>query len=105
MKRIVHVYFRFVRKRLNIIFISNLKKQKNHKYLLNDDDIDILSDAIEKSFKIIESCKYTEQLLVAEKYNQIFSERFPFALIIEEIFNHLVQKKMQSLKSFYDFSS
>jgi len=104
MKKNIKVYFRFVRKRLNIVFISNTNRKLFHKYIVSNDDINNLSESVNKSFKIIDSCKYTEHIDVAENYIKIFSERFPFASIIEEVLNHTSTKKRSELKGFYDFT-
>lgn len=68
------------------------------KYNITDKDIDMAGEYLDKMFKIIDSCVYAEQLFTAEKYLELYSNKFPFAVIIEQITKRKIYKKMQELQ-------
>lgn len=68
------------------------------KYNITDKDIDMAGESLDKMIKIIDSCIYSEQLFAAEKYLELYSEKFPFTVIIEQIIKRKIYKKMHELQ-------
>lgn len=90
------------RKKL-ILRITNFIDSKNpiQNYTVTEDDIDLAGDVMDKLFKMIESCKYFEQLEVADKYVNQYEKSFPFAIILVQILRRKILKKMKTTE-FYD---
>jgi hypothetical protein len=61
-------------------------------------DIDRAGDALDKVFKVIDSCKYVEQTEGAEQFINLYKEQFPFAVVIEKILKRKVEKKRLTLE-------
>lgn len=64
---------------------------------IKDEDIDAAGEALDKVFKVIDSCKYVEQTEGAINYIIAYKEKFPFALVIEKILMRKVEKKRTGL--------
>ena len=73
------------------------KKSPMRSYDIKEEDIDAAGNALDKVFKVIESCKYIEQTEVAERFVKAYKESFPFALVIEKILLRKLEIKRQGL--------
>lgn len=66
-------------------------------YEIKDEDIENAGIALDKIFKIIDSCKYVEHIECTERYIKAYKQKFPFALIIEKILLKKIEKKRVNL--------
>lgn len=73
------------------------KKSPMRSYDIKEEDIDAAGNALDKVFKVIESCKYIEQTDAAERYVKSYKKTFPFALVIEKILLRKIERKRSTL--------
>lgn len=72
-----------IKKRLFVI--SNDHKQFTSKFEVTDESIDSISIAERKTINIIDSCIYSEQLDVAQKYVDLLYEMYPYSTIVNRM--------------------
>lgn len=96
------MYVLFLKRRI-ILRVSNFidKKSPIKNYAVTEHDIDEAGDALDKMFKMIESSVYFEQLETAEKYLDVYFQRFPFAILIEKMVRRKIEKEKKNVE-FYD---
>ena len=95
----IKVQIRLLKKRFYLYKISD--KLSSRKYELTSIDFENAGDALEKILKIINTCKFSEQIENTENIIDTFSLRFPFALIVQKILYHKLEKKRKDVRSYY----
>lgn len=101
LNRQIKIYFWYFKKQLKLIKIGS--STSKHKYSVTVDDLDDISTQLERTLNILNSCIYYEQLDTAENYITLFNEKFPFAVILSEIFKRLIKKKRTILPHYDPF--
>ncbi|MCK9273213.1 hypothetical protein M0P65_06735 [Candidatus Gracilibacteria bacterium] len=100
----IKVYWRFLGKKIIYKIGEGVKTLSSEKYTITENDLVMVGDNLEKLFKVIDSCKYSEHIEVAERCADVFSTRFPFALIISNVVNKKIDKLRPKLRSYYEIS-
>lgn len=106
LKKFIKINFRYFGKKLHLSISDTLGKinPEKGKFSVSDEDIDNVSLNLEKMFRIIESCKYTEHIDVTERCANVFNKRFPFAVIINKILERKIENKRKTLAGYYEFN-